>query len=256
MNWLAKIVNGSADEFSHAKLVKYGIGTHPGPRARIKLSKNTISFKADLDYENLFLRAYMMSAPKGIHKVKGIVRTYNDRSEDFRSLMFPLTWKKSKGKTASIFNAKVDESAPLADIKAVVDSDDPTTFFLLSISPRDGTKPWKVTTKTSFPKGGPTGDEEEGKEKDPTFTKGALANTSEVFKHTIEEILPDFKDKVGAKTKNIMVRNRIVIEDIVPPDDPALSFSEKRRLAKKRGKLVRRITIDDTDYESEYEFFV
>ncbi|MFQ5832019.1 MAG: hypothetical protein ACE5H4_04920 [Candidatus Thorarchaeota archaeon] len=256
MNWLAKIVNGSADEFSHAKLVKYGIGTHPGPRARIKLSKKTISFKADLDYEKLFLRAYLMSAPEGVHKVKGIVRTYNDRSEDFRSLMFPLTWKKSKGKTASVFNAKVDDSAPLADIQAFVDSDDPTTFFLLSISPRDGTKPWKVTTKTSFPKGGPSGDEEEAKEKAPTFTKGALANTTEVFNHTIEEILPDFKDKVGPKTKSIAVRNSIVIEDIVPPDDPALSFSEKRRLAKKRGKLVRRITIDDTNHESEFEFFV
>jgi len=256
MNWLAKIVNGNADEFSHAKLVKYGIGTHPGPRAKVKLSKNSITFKADLDYEKLFIRAYVKGAPDGAHKVKGIIRTYSDRSEDFNSLMMPLIWKKSKGKAASIFNAKVDDPVPLTDIRAVVNTDDPTTFFLLSLSPRDGTKPWKVTTKTSFPKGGPKEDDGESKQKDPTFTKGSLANTTEVFDYTMRELLPDLKDKVGPKTKHILVQNNIVIEDIVPPDDPNLSFSEKRRLAKKRGRIVRRVTIDDAKYTGEHEFFV
>ncbi|MHA2378794.1 MAG: hypothetical protein ACXADO_04315 [Candidatus Thorarchaeota archaeon] len=256
MNWLAKIVNGNADEFSHAKLVKYGIGTHPGPRAKVRLSKNSITFKADLDYENLFIRAYLIGAPEGTHKVKGIIRTYSDRSKDFSSLMMPLVWKKSKGKAASIFNAKVDESAPLTDIKAVVNTDDPTTFFLLSLSPRDGTKPWKVTTKTSFPKGGPKDEEEEAKQKNPTFTKGSLANTSEVFNFIVGELLPDLKDKVGSKTKNLLVQNVIVIEDIVPPDDASLSFSEKRKLAKKRGRIIRRVMIDDSKHSGEFEFFV
>ncbi|MHA2601594.1 MAG: hypothetical protein AM324_005615 [Candidatus Thorarchaeota archaeon SMTZ1-83] len=256
MNWLAKIVNGNADEFSHAKLVKYGIGTHPGPRAKVKLSKNSITFKADLDYEKLFIRAYLKGAPEGAHKVRGVIRTYADRSEEFSSLMMPLIWKRSKGKTASIFNAKVDDPVPLDDIKAVVDTDDPTTFFLLSLSPRDGTKPWKVTTKTSFPKSGPKEDDDEGTQKDPTFTKGSLGNTAEVFDYTMQELLPDLKDKVGPKTKNILIQNTIVVEDIVPPDDPGLSFSEKRKLAKKRGRIVRNVTIDDNEYDGEYEFLV
>lgn len=256
MNWLAKIVNGNADEYSHAKLVKYGIGEHPGPRAKVRISKNSIAFKADLDYEKLFIRAYLLGAPEGTHKVKGIVRTYSDRSEDFSSLMMPLIWKKSGGKTASIFNAKVDDPVPLTDIRAAVDTDGPTTFFLLSLSPRDGTKPWKVTTKTSFPKGGPKEDDEEGAQKDPTFTKGSLGNTADVFDFAMQELIPDLKDKVGPKTKNILIQNTIVIEDIVPPDDPNLSFSEKRKLAKRRGRIIRRVTIDDTEHAGEYEFFV
>ena len=51
-----------------------------------------------------------------------------------------------------------------------------------------------------------------------------------------------------------MIRNNLVIEDIEIPDDPSLSFSEKRRLAKKRGRLIRNATIDGEDYTKEYDF--
>ncbi|MFW9967372.1 MAG: hypothetical protein ACFFEA_09480 [Candidatus Thorarchaeota archaeon] len=260
MNWLAKIITGSADEYSHAKLVKYGIGTHPGPRAKLALSKGRITFKADLDYEKVFTRAYVKGAPEGNHKIKGIVRSYTDRTAEFDSIMMPLSWKRSKGKSASIFNAKLDEVAPLEHIRDLLNVDGPTTFFLVSLNPRDGTKPWKITTKTSFPKGGAGGDDDEDdedtKEKDPVFSKGALANIPEVFSYVIGELIPDFKEKAQQNTKKISVGNTIVIEDIVPPDDPNLSFSEKRRLAKKRGKIIRKISIDDEEYSSEVDFFV
>ncbi|MHA2042522.1 MAG: hypothetical protein ACW975_11745, partial [Candidatus Thorarchaeota archaeon] len=245
MNWLSKIIAGTADEYSHAKLVKYGIGTHPGPRAKITLSK-ALAFKADLDYEKIFARAYVKGAPEGSHKIKGIVRSYTDRSAEFDSIMMPLSWKRSKGKYASIFNAKLNEVAPLEHIRDLIYIDGPTTFFLVSLNPRDGAKPWKITTKTSFPKGGAGGDDDDKdkKEKDPVFTKGALANTPDVLDYVIDELLPDLKEKVSPNSKKISVSNTIVIEDIVPPDDPDLSFSEKRRLAKKRGKIKRKLIVD------------
>ena len=57
VSWITKIVKGNPDEFVHAKLVKYGIGSHPGPRARITFTKPSIKFKADLDQEQAFLEA-------------------------------------------------------------------------------------------------------------------------------------------------------------------------------------------------------
>lgn len=260
MNWLAKIIAGNADEYSKAKLVKYGIGTHPGPRAKIALSKGRITFKADLDFEKVFTRAYVKGAPEGSHKIKGIVRSYTDRIAEFDQIMMPLSWKRSKGKLASIYNAKLDEVAPLEHIRDLINVDGPTTFFLVSLNPRDGTKPWKVATKTSFPKGGAPGeddDEEEGsKEKDPVFTKGALANTPEILDYVLGEVIPDLKEKVGPNCKKLSVVNTIVIEDIIPPDDPGLSFAEKRKLAKKRGKIIRKITIDDEEHVNEVDFLV
>jgi hypothetical protein len=254
MSWVAKIIDGNPDEFSHARLVKYGIGSHPGPRTKITLSKPSIKFKADLDQEKVILRGYLKGAPAGSHKVKGMIITYGDRTSEFGQLNMPITWKKSKGKGVPVFKAKLDEVAPLEDIKALLEIDDPTTFYLLSLNPRDGTKPWKIATKTSFPKGGPKEKDAEKEEKDPVFTKGALGNTPEVLEYLLDTFAPDLRDKIGPKTKSIMIRNNLLIEDIEIPDDPSLSFSEKRRLAKKRGKLIRSATIDGENFTLEYDF--
>lgn len=254
MSWVTKIIDGTHDEFTHARLVKYGIGRHPGPRTKLTLSKPSIKFKADLDQEKVVLRGYIKGAPAGSHKVKGMIITYSDLTSEYGQLNMPLTWKKSKGKGIPVFKAKVDEVAPLDDIKALIELDDPTTFYLLSLHPIDGTKPWKIATKTSFPKGGPKEEDKEKVEKDPVFTKGALGNTPEVLEYILDALVPDLRDKIGPKTKNIMIRNNLIIEDIEIPDDPSLSFSEKRRLAKKRGKLLRVATIDGEDYTLEYDF--
>ncbi|MGY5858621.1 MAG: hypothetical protein RTU63_04575 [Candidatus Thorarchaeota archaeon] len=254
MSWVSKIINGTPDEYVKAKLVKYGLGFHPGPRASITLSKPSIKLKVDLDMEEDFLRGYLLGAPDGMHKVKGTLITYQDRTEEYGKLMMPLSWKKSKGKGPSIFKAKVDESAPLEDIKALFDIHDPTTFYLLSLNPRDGTKPWKVATKTSFPKGGPKEEEADVKAKDPVFAKGALGNAPKTLDYILDAYLSDFKDKVGPKTKKIWVRNNFEILGIKPPTDPNLSFDEKRRLARKKCKLTREVTIDGEDYSETYDF--
>jgi len=254
VSWISKIIKGTSDEFVHAKLVKYGLGSHPGPRARITLSKPSIKFKADLDQEKDFLKGYVLGSPSGQHKVKGIIITYSDRTNEFGQLMMPLSWSKSAGKGAPVFKAKLDESAPLDDIKALFDVDDPTTFYFLSLNPKDGTKPWKIQTKTSFPKGGPAEEDEESEGKDPVFAKGALGNTSETFEYILNTYLPDLQDKISSKTKDIWIRNNFEILEIQIPEDSKLSFTEKRRLAKKRGKLIREVSIDGENFTREYEF--
>ena len=183
-----------------------------------------------------------------------MIITYSDRIAEFDKLTMPLSWTKSKGKGASVFKAKINESAPLADIKALFDVDDPTTFYLLSLNPRDGTKPWKVATKTSFPKGGPSEEDDESSAKDPVFSKGALGNTPKTYEHILNTYLPDIRDKIGPKTKDVWVKNNFEILDIKIPDDPKMSFAEKRRLAKKKGKLIREVIIDGESHVMEYDF--
>jgi hypothetical protein len=255
MNWISKLIDGKPDEFVHAKFMKYGIGTHPGPRIQLSFSKNKISFKADLDLEKIFLRGYLATAPKGSQKISGMIESYTDRQDDFAEARMPLSWKKSKKKGATTYKVKLKEVAPLEDISEIVEKDGPTTFFLLSMSPRDGSKPWKIKTKTSYPKAPKGGDDEE-KVKAPNFVVGALANTPETFEYILNEVAPDFKDQITPETKKIMINHEIVIEDIEIPEDSNLSFKEKRKLAKKRGKLIRKITIDKKEHELEYSFYV
>ncbi len=257
MSWLAKIVTGEPDEYTHARLVKYGIGTHPGPRASIKLSKPRIAFKADLDMEKVFIKTYLEGVPEGSQKVKGTVVTYEDNRNTTDRLTMPVVWKVSKGKGATTYKAKINEVAPLGDIKQLVDLDSPTTFFLLSMNPSSGGAAWKITTKTSFPKG-PAGDDDDAdndkKEKDPVFTKGSFENNPETLQFLLKSLMPDIADRIGPKTKSIFLKHMIYIDDIEIPDDPKLSFNEKRKLAKKRGRLIRRIMIDGETIEKEYSF--
>ncbi|TFF91179.1 hypothetical protein EU545_05250 [Candidatus Thorarchaeota archaeon] len=252
MSWIAKIIEKNPDEYSHARMVKYGPGEHVGPRIKLTFSKTTIRFKADIDLEKDFIDVYLSGAPEGSQKVKGNIITYTDRRDAFSNLTMPLEWKKSKGK----YKSKVAETAPIKDVKQLLEIQDPTTFYLLSINPAKGGKPWKVKTKTSFPKGAPKGGADEEEEKDPTFTKGAFANTPEIMEMVLDTFLPDFKDLVGPKTKKISLWNKIIIDAIKPPDDPNLSFAEKRRLAKKRGKLIRTVDIGGEEHVKEYDFVV
>lgn len=254
MNWIAKIIDGVPDEFVHAKLVKYGMGTYPGPRIILAISKNKISFKADLDLEKIFLKGYIATAPKGSHKVSGLIESYTDCQDEFAKLHMPISWKIAKKKGATTYKAKLKEIAPLEDISEIVENDGPTIFFLLSMSPRDGSKPWKIITKTSYPKAPKSGEDDE-KEKPPVFVKGAFANNPESFEYIVNETLKDFKDQVTEKTKKVQIRHEIVIEDIEIPEDDSLSFSQKRKLAKKRGKLIRNVTIDGEENQKEYPFF-
>ncbi len=253
MDWLAKIIDGKADEFVHAKILKYGKGTHPGPRAFLTLSRKKIAFKADLDLEKVFVRAYVNHVPEGMQKVAGVITTYTDRRDEFSNIAMPLEWRIAKGKGATTYKAKVKEVVPSQHLKELLEHDDPTTFFLLSLTPNDGLKPWKIATKTSFPKS-PAASEEGESEKDPVFSKGALARTPEVWEFLLREVLPDVADEIPDKAKKVKVRQDIVIEEIEIPEDPKLSFAEKRRLAKKTGKLRRRVEIDGTVHEQEFAF--
>lgn len=274
MSWITKIVEGTPDEFTAARMVRYGIGTHVGPRLKLTLSSSSIKFKGDADTEKAIIRGYLLGAPDGSHRVKGTIITYADRREDFGKLMMPLDWKKSGGKGPAVFKSKVNDPVPLNDIKGLFEIDDPNTFYLLSLSPKSGEKPWKIATKSSFPKGG-GGDEEED-EKDPVFIKGALGNTPAVLEYILSTFLPDFKDLVTPKTKKIALWNNIVMEDIempdktdpeflqrvrkfrgIAPDDPEKvkpTFAEIRKLAQRRGKLTRVADIDGKEHTKEYSF--
>ncbi len=252
MNWITKMVKGNPDEFAHAQLVKYGLGTHPGPRAELRFTSKKIWFKGDLGTEKIFLRAYLKGVPEGSQKVNGYIVTYEDRQEDFDQITAPLIFKEKSGKTATTYKASFKEVVPLSHLKELMEVDGPTTFFMLSIKPKSGEKAWKIDIKKRFPKGRKRTDDE----KAPNFVKGSLKHLPELREHLIEQLFPEMKDEIPEDVGKIELDTDLVIEDIEIPKDPDMSFAEKRKTAKKSGKLIRTVTIDGEDYEFETEFYV
>ncbi len=254
MNWLAKVLQGAPDEFVHAALVKYGIGSHIGPRAHLAFSNKRITFKVDLGFEDTFIQGYVDGAPEGTHRISGLIVSYSDRANEFADLNMPLLWKKSGGKGPPTYKSKLKEVAPLQDIKQLVLKEGPTTFFLLSMSPSAAGTPWKITTKTSFPKAPKDTEDGKSKAKAPVFCKGALANSPDILEFILQETLPDLWEEIGPKTKKVQILHKIIIESIEIPEDPNLSFAEKRKLAKRNARLLRKVVIDGKEYTSEYDF--
>ncbi len=262
MDWIAKIITGTPDEFVHAKMVKYGIGEHTGPRMKLSLTQSKVNIKADLDLEKVLARIYISCIKEGRHRVTGNIIRYTEPPPQPRGVQVPLDWSKVKGAGATIFKARLDEVIPGEYLSGLLEYDSPTTFFLLSLTPLDSASGSKVTIKSSFPKGGAAGavDEEDTEEaaaegmKDPTFAKATFDRTSEVDDLIMREILPDVRQYVGPKTKKIEIYHTIVIDNIEIPDDPRLSISDKRRLAKKTGRLTRRVVVDDKEYVFTYPF--
>ncbi|MBD3407645.1 MAG: hypothetical protein GF411_16125 [Candidatus Lokiarchaeota archaeon] len=253
MNWIAKIIHGKADEFAHARLVKFGMGQHIGPRAELRITSSRITFKVDMDLEKAMLETYLRTGPEGSHKVKGSIITYEDRREEFAALNMPLEFKKKKKKGGAFtFQAKFNEQAPKEDIHALLKIADSETFYLMNLSPKPAKQPWKLTTKSRPQK--PIAELEDAKA--PNFCTGAFDNTDEVKETLFEELFPDAKDKVTEDAKSIKILNMLHIEEIEIPKDPNMSFKEKRKQAKKRGKLVRTVDIDGEEHTFEYEFFV
>jgi len=251
MNWITKMVQGNPDEFAHAQLVKYGLGTHPGSRAQLRFTSKKIWFKGDLGTEKIFLKAYLMGVPEGSQKVNGYVVTYDDRREDFDQITAPLIFNETSGKTATKYKASFKEVVPLAHLKELMEVDGPTTFFMLSIKPKDDGNPFKIDIKKRFPKGRKRTDDE----KAPNFVKGSLEHTSELRDYLLEELFPEMAEEIPDDVGKAELDMDIVIEDIEIPKDPDMSFAEKRKTAKKSGKLVRTITVDGEDHTFETEFY-
>jgi hypothetical protein len=255
MNWLKKMIEGNAEEYAHAKLVKYGKGRYPGPRIKLTVRGSKIYFRADLDLENIFHRAYLEGVPEVKQKIKGQIVSYDDRREEFKSVQMPLSWKESKGKGATTYKAKISEVAPFEHVKELFELDNPTTFYQLSINPAKNAKPWKIKTKTSFPRGPKGGDAKED-EKPPNYATGTLDNSDDMMEFIFNEAAPEVIGKLESEPKSIFIRNEFHIEDIDIPQDEGLTFAQKRKLAKKKGQLHRTITLDDEEFNFEYEFYV
>ncbi len=262
MDWVAKIIKGMPDESVHAKMIKYGVGEHVGPRMKLSFTSSKITIKADLDLERVLTQAYISCTKSGRHRVTGNIFSYAEPRPQPKGVQVPLDWSKTGGAGPSIFKARLDEVMPADHLPGLLEYDSPTTFYFLSFAPADDAAGGsKVTIKPNFPKGGVGGtadvdasEEDEGDSKDPTFAKATFSRTPEIESFIMQEILPDVKEHLTPKSKNILIRHTIAIENIEIPEDPSLSFSEKRRLAKKIGRLVRRVTIDDKEYVFTYPF--
>jgi len=225
MHYIKDIFNKESTKHAHEKFVRYSKGNFVGPILNIKITKNNLKLNSSfhLSDEILIIMGDYLG-DREVH-VKGTLAWNKDLAPDLeKSGIKYLKAVKSRG----IFNYKLDNDIVL---KRFVE-DLGKYHVLLSFKEDD----LKLTSKPKFPK--------PNKEISGDFCKTIWP--IELKEKILSDFAFDVEDLSGIK--DIEISHDIIIEDIVfPKNSDNLPFEEIRKLAKRKGKLVRRIKTNKDD---------
>lgn len=226
MHFIKDIFEGNKTEHAHNKFIRYSKGDFQGPIMKIKLSKANIKIGASVHYaDELFTLFAEYLGHKQVH-ITGSVVWNKDLSSNFASLGI----KYSKlSKSRGIFKYILENDV---DIKDFVDT--MNTFNLIAKIKEDDCS---YVTKSTLPK--------PNKEFGPDFVKVVFPGS--FTKRILEEFV--FDSKITPK-KSVEISHRIIIDDIILPEDTS-DFDKARRLATRKGLVSRIIMVDDQEVKTE-----
>lgn len=225
MNFVKQIVEGKVDDSIHKKFSRYGKGEYERALLLIKKGKN-LKIKASYDWANDFFGIIAENIKKDA-EVKGKIIA----SRDFESEL--SIEADSYSKRGKLYTAEINTTLNPEQMKSLYEKFK-NDFLLLNVKSND----FKLSVKSSMPKPG-------GKIKED-FCSATLPLD------VLEEFAFDF-DRNFSEAKIV---NKFVITDLVVPKEYENDFAMARLMAKRKGKLVRKITVDGKNIEKEYSMEV
>lgn len=224
-------MQGIESEHAHNKFIRYSKGSFVGPLLIMRFTANSVKLAGSFHFGDEFL--YLVSDVLGNREVhiKGSLVWNAELSKELESLGIKyVKVTKSRG----IFKYVLDNDVKLTDFM------DTLGKYNLLVSLKTGDI--SLTMKSSFPK--------PNKEFGPDFCKVTLP------KEFIEPVLKEFAfDVEKEKCKRIDISHLIEVEDILLPDCD--NFEEARRLAKRKGKLTRKVIVNsEEEFEKTIDFLV
>ncbi|MBL7101066.1 MAG: hypothetical protein ISS23_03875 [Nanoarchaeota archaeon] len=226
MNFIKKIVEGDVDEAVHNKLARYGKGDYERGLMLIKKGKKNIRIKASHDWANDLFGLIAENIKKDA-EVKGKILAFRDFKSEIGLEL------KSFSKWGKLFTVELDLILTPEQMKLIYEKFN-GDFLLLNVKSDD----LKLSVKNSIPKPG-------GKVKD-NFCSATLPLS------VLDEFAFDF-DNDFSEAKIV---NKFVITELIVPKEYEKDFAKARIMAKRKGKLVRLITVDGKNVEKEYSMEV
>ena len=247
-HFTTRIIQNDVDEFTHLIFSRYGRGTFPGPALQLKIQKNKITINASFFYEDFtgaFLAHFLPNNKQ--FKLTGNIFSYRDLSSELSDIIPSVSMKKIK----NLYKATLQLELPSEKIKRLYSLLGGKCYILVSIKPLQGTLP-KLQTKKSIPKL-----TDQIIELKTDFCKAILPNNEEILEVFIEEALPDFREEIKISFKNLDLKNQIVVTDIILPENwRSMPSREVRLKSKRKGKIVRTLTVDGETLKTEHDFLV
>ncbi len=229
--FIKKIFQGEADDEIHSEFVKFSRGEFKD-RCIIEAKKQVDKWaiKTSSEFANYFVRKCLEKAPE-ILKIKGIIICTGNIESDIKFYI------KDVKKFMGIRKIVIDTELNKADLLELMDKY-PRIFYGLSFS----TQTCKLKIKEKAPKSG------KPPKKGGTEAKADFCTLKTTDFEMIKDLffdVPDFKE--------IKISHTIQIIDIIYPQNEQ-DFEKIRLLARKKGKIIRKVTSDGKETISEKEF--
>ena len=232
-SFLKKIFEGNAtdDALVHAQFQKFSRGEFQNKGAlTVKKSKDKFSLSTTPEYGNELVRALAEELGESKAEINGALITTIDLSEeyDFKEV------KNALGVRKHFIEAEMSGKEIIELMGRF-----PKAFFALSFN----TPASELKIKVKAPKTKPSGKGEEKPKVD--FCK---------LKTTNKDIVKRFVFDINLDTlKKAEITHDFHITELIIPKGET-DFAKMRELAKRKGKIVRKITIDEQTEEKEAEF--
>jgi len=227
-NIFKKIAEGINDFEVHSEFIKFSKGTFENRYLiECKKQKKMFSLKTSAEFSNYLVRNCLKKI-NGEVSIKGIIISTFPLNLDFPVEKI----KKYMGIQQSVINTNVQASKILEIVEKY-----PRVFFGLSFSGEDFT----LKIKEKAPKSGkPSSKGEDAPRADFCYLKTKDYSI-------VEDLLFDCKH-----SDEVRISHTIKIEDIILPKDEKDPV-QIRELARRKGKIIRKINFDNQEAVKEYK---
>jgi hypothetical protein len=254
LHFISKIVLGEADDTVHWRLIKYSRGNFEGGVIEAKVKGSSITIGGSPEYEDLIGAILAEHAPDQFEfKISGMIRCTKDQSALLNSIGLDAQMKRVKGKER--YEAKfIDKTVSTKMLREIYSRLMGECNILLTVKPTAGGKEWSMSTKKDYPRPPTKG---ELKEPDTDFCKAVLPASEETIREVFSAIIPDLKNEPQTSFKQLRAANLYRINEIILPENKdKLDYNEIRTMAKRKGVLARKISIDGKEVTKEIGFCV
>lgn len=234
---IKKIFEGVSDEEVHSDFVKFSRGFFRDKYViEVKRQAKKWAIKTSPEFVNFLVERCLKKLPEDSKfPIKGVIVSTSDLSDEAD---FDV---KKVSNFQGVKKMQIDTDVLPEDILKVMENY-PRVFFALSFKGED----FDLKVKAKAPKSGKPGKEDgEGPKADFCSLK---TNDEDLVKVLLFDL--DL-----SSIKNVSVSHDIEIDNIVYPKDVVnLKPAEIREMAKRGGKVIRKINVDGRKKESEKEF--
>jgi hypothetical protein len=233
MNVIKKIFRGVRDKEVHQDFIRFGKGEFDNRyliNARKQKTQDKYTVKTSSEFANYLVKRCLSNSEEVV-KVSGIIISTYELDFDF-----PI---KNKKKYMGIIKYIIDEEIEKEKLISLMD-EHPRIFYGLSFSNNKS----KLKIKKKAPKSG------KPSSKGPKKRKANFCTLKTRDKSLVKDLIFDYPN-----FQEISISHKIIVDSIKYPDNlDDLKPNEIREKAKRKGKIIREVSINGKDEEKERDF--